>query len=208
MTRVVPLALVLAASAAHAQEPADSLQRLPPFSIPIREDFEPPQTSAGRAYLYSAAATGGTVALGYLLYMALPESDLTESSFSANYVGVVVMGLGVVAGPAVGNLSLGAVDDVKRAQAISAAGFLSGAVLVTVSLGAAAGGDPGTVSEGLFVAGVALAGAGYVGGVAYTLATIPRNAARAQRYRQSYPRVAVAPGWRSGGPALSVRVGL
>ena len=60
---------------------------------------------------------------------------------------------------------------------------------------------------GLLVTGAALAALGTVAGAAYGLATIPRSAARAQRYRQAYP-VSVAPGWRSGRPALSVRVGL
>lgn len=199
-----PLALLvvlagLAAPVASGQvAAADSVAVLPPFRIPIKGDFAPPQTSALRAYAYSAGVAGGTVALGYLLHRA-PEGGSMATSSTAQAVGAFLMVIGAGFGSSAGNVSLGAMDDVTRAAYIRMVGVFGGTVGI---VGLLAG------SGEVFVVGTAVMGAGLVGGVAYDLATIPGNAARARRYRQAYPRVSIAPGWRAGAPALGVRVGL
>lgn len=205
MPRALLLALaVLAAPTASGQPTADGVSRdrvavLPPFRLPHRGDFAPPQTSALRAYAYSAGVTAGTVALGYVLYRVLPTRDPTEASFSPSYAGELVMIVGAVYGTAAGNVSLGAAGDVTRATYIRGVGLLGGVGALVFGLSG---------SGEVFTLGYLVMGAGLAGGIVYDLATIPRNAARARHYRRAHPRVAVAPGWQSGGPALGLRVGL
>ncbi len=218
--------LVLAALAAPAAsgQPAalDSVPPRPSFSVPVTGDFAPPQTSAARAYLYSAAATAVPVAAGVLLLQASGPSG-TAGQVTPGDVGIVLVIAGAWLGPAAGNLSLGAGADVRRGAVLTAGGFLTGAVLAGGAVAVAGvcvvgdlaqgrlGGEGctlGPLAAGLLIAGGVAAAVGTVAGTAYNMGTIPRNAARAQRYRRAYSRVSVTPRWRSGEPALSVRVGL
>ena len=216
MPRALLLALAaLAAPAASGQPVAvDSLPRRPPFHVPITQDFAPPQTSAARAYLYSAVATGGPILVGVLLNEVAPPSE----DGAVGQVAVALVLTGAMIGPMAGNLSLGAASDVRRALVPKSIGAVGGAVLFLAGAGAgllcitdalATGGecDGGAVTALWVTAGVVMAG-GLVVGAAMDLATIPANAARARRYRQAHPRVTVAPGWRAGAPALGVRAWL
>ena len=206
MARTLALLLALAAGHAASGQPlAPPAPDLPPPTL------RPSHSSAGRAYLYSAAATAGTVGLGLLLVEVLPKGDPTRDSFTPQDLAWVVVAAGAIGGPSVGNLTLGAGDDVGRAYTVKAIGVAGGGGLVLLgvvsALSCVADGPPCGAAEGLLVAGAVVTGAGLVAGTAYDLATIPRNAARARRSRQS-PPVSVAPGWRGGGPALALRVGL
>lgn len=218
--------LVLAALAAPAGSgqpvATDSIAHRPAFSVPVTGDFAPPQTSAVRAYLYSAAATAVPVAAGVLLLQAGGPSD-TPGQATPGDLGIVLVIAGAAFGPAVGNLSLGAGTDVRRGVALVAGGFAGGVVLAGGGVAIAGFCIAGDLASGqlgsadcaaeplavaLLVAGVAVAAVGAVAGTAYSLATVPRNASRARTYRRAHPRVAVAPGWRAGAPALGIRVGL
>ena len=224
--RRLPLALLVAALAAPAAsgQPAgqDSVARRPAFEVPLTGDFAPPQTSAVRAYLYSVAATAIPIAAGVLLLRASDPSE-TPGGFSPGDAGIVLVYAGAWFGPNAGNLSLGAGADARRSFMVAGGGFLAGVVLAGAGVGVAGvcvlddlsrgrlGDDDclaGPVATGLIVMGAAVAVVGTVAGTGYALATVPANAARARRYRQAYPDVTVAPGWRAGRPALSVRVGL
>ena len=217
------LAVLLATAAASAQPASrDSVPRLPAFSVPVTGDFAPPQTSAARAYLYSAAATAVPIAVGALL-LRTGEPSGEPGGVSLDDVGFVVALSGVWFGPLAGNLSLGAGEDARRAFLYSGAGFLGGVVLAGVATAIAGGcvvsdlARRQTLSSecvdhpvvvGLVVTGAAVAAAGALGGAGYALGTVPRNAARARLYREAHPRLSAAPGWRSGGPALTLRVDL
>ena len=122
-------------------------------------------------------------------------------------VGTLVAVLGVVGGPAVGNLTLGAMGDVGRGQLIRAAGVVSGGALALGTLGACrladAIGDGCGLGIGLLIpAGAAVAFSGLVAGMVYDFATIPGNARAARR-----GGVAVGLG-RGGVPTVGLRVGL
>ena len=197
----------------------DSLARLPTFNVPITEDFAPPHASAARAYLYSAVATGGLVAAGLLVEEALGDSPPESDGSLRDGIGPALVIFGVLMGPSVGNLSLGAVEDARRAfvpkavglgvgAGLGAAGLTTALVCTLSSFDTGDTGGCGTVVIALFVSGAAAATVGVGIGTVRDLSTIPANAERARRYRQAHPHVTVAPGWRSGGPALSVRVGL
>ncbi len=222
MPRLLALAATLLIAAASSAQPValDSVARRPAFGVPLSGDFEPAQTSAALAYVAAAASTAGPIALGIVLDDVLGASPETGGE-RPTVITLVLAGAWF--GPHVGNLTLGAGQDVRRGFALTAGGFLSGVVLAggavlvggvclvgDIAQGEIGSGDcaAGPLVTVLLVSAAVLTAAGTLAGTAYGLATIPRNAARAQRYRQSYPRVAVAPGWRSGGPALSVRVGL
>ena len=218
VTRPLALALVLVAVPASGQPAStDSVAVLPPFRVPITEDFAPPHTSAARAYLYSALATGGAVAVGLALEAALGDSPPESDGSLRDGAGPGLVLIGVMLGPSVGNLSLGAAGDARRAFVPKTIGLMAGGALVLMGLGseflcvadqlATGEGCRGNYTVFLTVAGVVTAG-GIVVGTVIDLTTIPANAARAQRYRRAHPRVSVAPGWRAGAPALGVRVGL
>ena len=224
MARLLALVSTLLIAAASAAQPVavDSVARRPAFGVPLTGDFEPPQTSAALAYLYSAAATAIPLAAGAVL-LQISEPSGTAGQVSPGDIGMYLVIAGVWAGPAAGNLSLGAGGDVRRGAVYTVGGFLSGVVLAGGAVligGVCLAGDlaQGQIGSGdcaagplvavLLVSAAALTAAGTLAGAGHHLATIPRNAALAQRYRQSHPRVALAPGWRSGGPALSLRVGL
>lgn len=217
---VVVVLAVLAGSVASGQPAvlADSIARRPPLRPFINEDAQPLQTSAVRAYVYSAAATGGLVLVGILVDAASDASSVSDGSV-LDGIGPALIVSGVMMGPSVGNMTLGAVGDVKRAARFKMIGVGAGMGLAAVGLGTGigcvlsnlGGGGPdtcGSLTLGLFVSAAVVASAGAVVGGAYDLATIPRNAERARQYRQAYPRVSVVPGWSRGAPALAVRVGL
>lgn len=174
----------------------DSLPRLPEFRTPITEDFAPRHASAARAYLYSAAATGGLVVLGLLVEDAVSGVEDLEG------IGIGLAVTGVIFGPSAGNVSLGAVGDFQRALVVSV-GIGSGLVLGSLGfvsiLGCVANADGQCDAAGfLFVSAVAVAATGVAIGALMVLTSIPATAARARRYRQQHPRVAVAPGGREG----------
>ena len=193
---------------------ADSVARLPPFSVPIVRDFEPPHTSATRAFAYSTAGTVGPIVLGLLANRAFPPGN-EDDPLSMLGTGLIVAG--VMVGRPLGNLSLGAVESVRQAGKPKVIGVTIGSSIILVGVVATAGcalegagargaciGDPLI----LLTAGGAVVATGMALGSLMDLATIPRNAERARRYRQAHPRVSAAPGWRAGRPALAVRVGL
>lgn len=223
LRHVLSVAVLLALAApALGQAPVDSVPPRPAFSVPVTGDFQPPQTSALRAYAYSVAATAVPIAAGALLLRVSEPAD-TAGEVTPGDVGIMLVFAGVMAGPTAGNLSLGAGADARRGVFMSGGGFVAGVALagggVAVAGFCLAGdlvrgelgsGDcvAGPLAVVLLVGGAAAAAAGTLAGTVYHFVTIPRNAARARRYRQVHPRVAVAPGWRSGGPSVSVRVGL
>ncbi len=220
--RLVAL-LLLAPALAAAQAPRDSLRALPPFSVPMDGDFQPPQTSAVRAYLYSAAATGTLVGAGYLIdrYVAATLDPATSDSYLLD-AGGVLMAAGVLIGPSAGNLSLGAGTTVTRGLVPKLAGVLAGGTLVLVSLASAVPctlSAPDCASGDAAGAGFAAAGAvlaiGLAVGTVYDLATIPGNARWARRARSNGNRaparpVALVPGYdaRRDAPTLTLRVGI
>ena len=192
----------------------DSVVRLPPFSVPIVRDFEPPHTSAVRAFAYSVVGTVGPVVLGLLANPAFPSTP-EDDPLAMLGTGLIVAG--VMIGPPLGNLSLGAVESVEQAGKPKVIGVTVGTGIVLVGVVATVGcalegagaqgacvGDP----LALLTAGGAVVATGMAVGSVVDFATIPRNAERARRYRQAHPRVSAAPGWRAGRPALAVRVGL
>lgn len=193
MRLLLSVLAVTVAGSAHAQVFPDPL---PPL-----------HTSGARAYAYSAAATAGGIGLGYVLYRALPEGDPTLDSFSPRDAGLLVIAIGAVGGPAVGNLTLGAEGDVRRGLLIRSAGLCvaAGLAAATFAVCAPGLGDASSTCDATanaFVVGGAVAlGAGLLGGAVYDLATIPGNAREARRQRG---RVQVAP----AGAGLMVTVRL
>ena len=197
------LALALA-SAPHAQVYTDR-PAPPPGST--AGGAAPRSVSAGEAYLYSAAATGGAVALGYVLYRVLP-GDPTRDSFTGRDLGLGLIAVGVVGGPSVGNAALGAEDDVNRALLIKGVGAGVGAGLAVAAIATcfSIGDSPpacDSLGTPLFVGALVAVGAGLVVGTVYDLATIPGNA-RPARSRVG-GGVGVGPG---GVPTVGLRVGL
>ena len=163
--------------------------------------------TAAEAYLYSAAATGGTVALGYALYRVGP-GDPTQDSFTVRDAGLALVVLGAVVGPSVGNLALGAQDDAQRAVVIKLIGVGVGAGLAAAGVATCFSiGDtpPACESVGtpLFVGAALAVGTGLVVGTVYDLATIPGNARPARRAVGG--GVGIGPG---GAPTVALRVGL
>ena len=194
-------ALVLAlASAPRAQVLAHHPAPPPEATVAGR-------TTAAEAYLYSAAATGGAVALGYVLYRTLP-GDPTQDSFTGRDVGLALIAVGVVGGPSVGNAALGAEGDVQRALVIKGVGAGVGAGLAVAAIATCFSiGDTPPACESLgtplFVGAVLAVGTGLVVGTVYDLATIPGNA------RPARPRVGGGVGIGPGGaPTVGLRVGL
>lgn len=225
MLRALLAALLLAPALAAAQAP-DSLRLLPAFGIPVTGDFRPPQTSAARAYLYSATATGALVGVGYLLYEHGPQPDPTLASTAyVREAGGLLMILGVMAGPMAGNLSLGAGRDAGHGVRFKAAGAIGGSVLLGVALVSAgvclgSGAQSGTcplepVAVGAFYGIPVVIGAGLAVGAVYDLATIPANARWARQARATgnrvparEVRVQIAPGYdpRFDAPMGTVRI--
>ena len=219
--RLIACAVTLA-SAAAAQTPPDSLRALPPYSRTVRGDFRPPQTSALRAFAYSAAATGGMVAVGTLAILAAPSDVESDAGNAVTGIGAGVIFSGLLFGPAVGNLSLGAGADIERSVRLKLRVLTVGGAVVLTGVGAGltcildAGpaSDCGVLPAAtvLVVGGAGVMAAGVVAGAVYDLATIPGNARWARRARANGNRVPVAvwPGYdaRGGGPVLAVRVDL
>ena len=207
--RCAAAALLTVASASAQPVAGDSLPgRLPPT---VAAPSGSPQASAARAYVYSLAATGGLVGLGVLTEHAVDAASDDDVS-ALRGIGYVVGLAGVLVGPAVGNVSLGAGADLETSTTIKMVGVGSGFVIPAVGFVAtlacyAASGEAeacGDVLRGSLTLGrIALVG-GLAAGAAYDLATIPRNAERAHQMRP----VTVGPGLRQGHPTLSVRVGL
>ena len=213
---LVALAAPVASGQPVGAPPAapDSVARLPAFSVPVVRDFEPPHTSAARAFAYSTAGTVGPILLGLLANRAFPPDD-EDGPLSMLGTGLIVAG--VMAGPPLGNLSLGAVESVRQAGRPKVIGVAVGSGIILVGVAATAGcALEGAGARGacvadplaLLTAGGAVVATGMAVGSVIDLATIPANAARARRYRQVHSSVSAAPGWRAGGPALAVRVGL
>ena len=220
--RLLPIALATLAALAASGQPvaADSVAARPAFAVPVTGDFEPPQTSAALAYAYSALATAAPVAAGLALDSAFGPDP--ESGSNRPAAVVLVLG-GAWFGPLAGNLSLGAGADARRAFLLSGGGFVAGVAIAGAGVaitgvcvvgdladGVLGSGDcaVGPAATALFVVAAATAALGTAAGAAYSLATVPANAERARRYRQVHSSVSAAPGWRAGGPALAVRVGL
>ena len=202
--RFAPAALaLLLASASHAQVLAS--HPAPPPS-PFAGGAAPREVSASEAYLYSAVATGGAVALGYVLYRVLP-GDPTQDSFTGRDLGLALIAVGVVGGPSVGNLTLGAENDVNRALLVKGIGAGVGAGLAVAAIATCFSiGDSPPACESLgtplFVGAALAVGTGFVVGTVYDLATIPGNARAARR-----GGVAVGLG-RGGVPTVGLHVGL
>ena len=212
--RLAPAVLVLLAAASTASASAQPVVPDTALTGSPHADEGPPQPSAARAYAYSAAATGGAVVLGLLTNEVLRSIDAAAYREDGRYVaGYVVIGTGLVLGPAIGNVSLGAVDDVEAAGRIKVAGIVAGGLIATVGvltpIATLATGDPGYVETfpTLVTLGLGVATLGTVVGGVMDLSTIPRNARRARQSRSGPPSVAVAPGWR-GGPTVALRVDL
>jgi hypothetical protein len=157
--------------------------RLPP--LPARH------ASAAQAYAASAAATVGGVALGAGLVYALPSGG-------AETLGWLVVGGALAAGPAAGNWTLGAEDDLGRALMLKGAGVVAAAVTAPVAVGLCALNATGDGSCGGVVwIPIAVAATGLAAGAAIDLGTIPRNARCAAVERAGRP-VTVVPtgaGW-------------
>jgi len=165
-------------------------------------------TSATDAYLISAGSTAGAVGLGLALYHVLPAQEPSSDRFVPRDAALSLIVLGAFVGPTMGNVALGAVGDAERGLAIKGIGVSAGAVIALGSLvvivGCLGGSACGGYVEALVVTGAVVAGAGFVAGTIYDLATIPRNAARAQADRR---RVALRPavGLRGGTPTVGLR---
>ena len=205
------LLLLLAVSPALAQVPAARLPSPPADSAAV--DFEPLQTSAARAYLYSVAATGGLVAVGLLADAAAGGSGVGPLGDPEYDDTRLIVAVSLLVGPSVGNLTLGAGADVGRAFAVKGAGVVAAGGLLLVGLGttlACVGADC-DAGSGLVTAAAVVAVAGFAAGTAYDLVTIPGNAARARRHvRGRGGRVSLAPGYaaRAGAPTLTLRARL
>ncbi len=202
--RLVLLLVALLSVPASAQV---TLPRPPRVSLPSGgRDLPPLQGSAARAYAYSAAATVGGIGAGYVLYRVLPDAR-TDGEFAPRTVGLSVVALAAVLGPTVGNSTLGADDDARRAVLIKSGSLAAGATLAFLGGGLCAvasfDGSPGDGCYAMFYGGIGIAAVGFVAGTAIDLSTIPRNAARAREERQQRT-VTVAP----SGAGLSVRVPL
>ena len=204
------LFLFLLVSPAAAQVPAARPPSPPADSAAV--DFEPLQTSAARAYLYSVAATGGLVAAGLLADAVAGEGGVASVEDPEYDNTRLIVAVSLLVGPSVGNLTLGAGADVGRAFAIKGAGVVVGGGLLLVGLGTTLACVSDDVGCGrLSGAATAVAAAGFVVGTVYDLATIPGNAARAQRHvRGRGGRVSLAPGYavRARTPTLGLNVRL
>ncbi|WP_420455113.1 hypothetical protein [Rubrivirga sp.] len=202
------LGAALVASAASSQPVSGLPASRPPTEAPSPPTTEPLQTSAAGAYLASAGATAGSLALGFALYHVLPASDPESDAPSPRAVGVAVMAGGALLGPSVGNLVLGAGTDVQRATRIKMAGLAAGAVIAlgsTVVIAGCFGGSAcAPTVETIVYVGAGVAAVGVVAGTVYDLATIPRNAALAQAHREGRRTVSLRP----GGVGLALSVGL
>lgn len=157
-------------------------------------------TSATDAYLISAASTVGAVGLGAALYHVFPEGDGDAGGSALRGTAAALVVLGVVVGPSMGNIALGAPGDARRGMGIKGIGIGVGGALALGSLGVVLGcyGSPDcgqAEAEGFLIAGALVAGAGVLAGTAYDLATIPGNAG-------GRARLALAP------TGLSLTVGL
>lgn len=203
--------LVAAAYPAAAQVRPDSLRLLPAFSVPVRGDFRPPHTSAVRAYLYSAGATDALVGVGYVAYRIGRQGDPT-GPYQFDVSGVL-MAVGAIGGPLVGNLSLGAGDAARRSATIKGVGVALGAGLVAVGIASTltcigSGCSENPLAVGLVSTGTVVAAGTVAIGTIYDLATIPANACWAREARARGNRVpVVAPtvGVRRGAPVLGLR---
>ena len=195
------LALALLATAPQAQT-------LGLAAPPGAETPRAGRPSAGEAYAYSAAATGGAVALGYVLYRVLPEGDPTLTS--PRDAGLLLIGMGVAFGSSAGNIALEADRDVMVGLLIRTAGLGVGGGLALAAVAACSPGlgdapaSCATLGDPLFVAGAAALAVGLVGGVVYDLATIPGNA-RPAPARAARGGVGVGPG---GVPVVGFRLDL
>lgn len=205
--RPLVLLALLATASASAQAPAESLPPRPPLSVPFEGDFEPLQTSAPLAVVYSIAATGGLVAVGLLVNevvsSSMPESD---RPFGLTVPALVLIQSGLMLGPSVGNFTLGAARDVNTALKVKLYGMGIGAAISVVGLllipAAVIVGSPDVIGHGAFPllqASLYVAGAAVGAGAVYDLVTIPRNAALARRYRRQYGAALV--------PTIDVRTG-
>lgn len=203
MRLALPALVLLLATAPDAQV----LARHP--APPMTEGGAAPRTvSAGEAYLYSVAATGGAVALGYALYRLTP-GDPTSDSFTARDLGLGLIAVGLIGGPSAGNSALGAEDDVNRALLIKGIGVGVGAGLAVTAIAACfsiSDTPPACESVGtpLFVGALVAVGTGVVVGTVYDLATIPGNA-RPARGRAARGGVGIGPG---GAPVAAFRLAL
>lgn len=200
----------LVAVPASAQPCRDAL-------VKIRPDcrFAPMQSSAAVAYLASIGATAVTVGGGYLIY-AYGPGDPTRSSFTSEEVGGLVMALGVMIGPSVGNLTLGAGDAVAYGMRPKMIGAVMGSGLGLAGMGLALGcvlSNPDGGGEGcgpaedaavvLLVTGAAAVGTGLLVGTMIDLATIPSSARRLHTERDA-ERPSVTVSLAPGGVALRV----
>ena len=171
----------------------------PAFAQPASR---PLHASAPLAYAISAGATVGTVGLGYALYRVLPPGDPYSDAPSPRAVAFAVVAIGALAGPSVGNLTLGAVEDANRAIILKATGIGAGAAIALASvipLAGCMGGSSCPLVVPLVYAGAAVAVSGVVVGTLYDLATIPGNATEAERRT-------VAVGLGGAGLALTLRL--
>lgn len=206
MLRLLALVL-LVASGASAQ--TDSLRALPPFRIPVTENFRPPQTSAARAYAYSALATGALVALGYAVYSSDPAEDGARQT-----VGGALIAVGVLGGPMVGHLSLGRAEATEAGFRVKAAGLIAGGGAILLGVGALLAcvpdGECGVaddVATVLVIGGAGVMATGVAAGAVVDLATIPASARWAREARANGDRAAVSPtvGLRRGAPVVGLR---
>lgn len=212
---LIALAVLFPTAALAQPATVDSLPPLPAFRIGTQTDFQPLHTSKTRAYLYSIAATAGMVVLGVATNEVIRSIDPVAYRDNGRYItGYVIAGTGLVLGPAVGNWTLGAVEDANRAGRVKAIALVTAAGLVTIGfLGTATTavtGSPDGVSTlmPLTYAALGVALVGTLAGGAMDLASIPQNARDAQRRQRRPATATVSAGMTPSGPGLAVRVGL
>lgn len=216
------LAAVLFLPLAAAAQPADSLLALPRFRIPVTSDFAPLQTSAARATLYSVSGTGVPVLAGTAILLAAPPTRPEGGLSPSGIVGATLVMVGLVAGPPLGNLSLGAGRSVHDGTSIALLGVVVGSSTMGVGVGTlllttvtGSDGPLPTVGAALVIVGGSVCAGGFIAAGVYHFATIPRNARWAQRARANgnrvpQVRVSVAPGYdpRFDAPMATLRVTL
>ena len=215
MLRLAALALLATGASAQPVRP-DTLVAVPVQTV----GSAPLQTSGVVAALFSVGTTGVLTGLGYVVIRAAPAVDYENQSEVANVIetlpltfGLMLVSAGVLAGPMVGNASLGADADLLRSALIKTVGLTGAGVLVAVGAGAFVLSALTLGSVPLFDSaypvafkGAAVAAAAGVGiGAAHDLLSIPANARRARAYRASRS-VTVAPtaSLRRGAPVVGI----
>ena len=223
MPRLVLAALLLAPLAVAAQ-PADSLVALPRYSRTVQGNFRPLQTSGSRAVLYSATATGVPILIGTALLLAAPPMRPNGDPTVSGGVGAMLVISGVMVGPPLGNVTLGAGESVQHGVDIMLVGMKVGSGLVVAGAGvlllAVASGPNSPAADlslGLIVGGAGVFFGGFAVAGMYSFATIPANArwarearANGNRVRAREVSVQVAPSYdpRFGAPMATLRVAL